>query len=242
MAEMKWFNAEVISILDETENTKRFFFKVPELTELIFKPGQFVTFDLPIHEKKNKRWRSYSIASPPNSTNEFELVIVHVPHGPATDYLWNNVQAGSRISFKGPQGIFTLPADIHEDLCFVSTGTGIAPFRSMLLDLIRNPRPHKNIYLLFGTRYIKDILYHNEMIELQKRISGFHYCLTLSRENSDRYHGRRGYVHSIYEELFADKSPAQFYLCGWRNMIDEAKARIVAMGYDKKAIREELYG
>ncbi|RYY68294.1 MAG: oxidoreductase, partial [Chitinophagaceae bacterium] len=36
--------------------------------------------------------------------------------------------------------------------------------------------------------------------------------------------------------------PANFYLCGWKNMIDEAKQRIQALGYDRKAIHQELYG
>jgi ferredoxin-NADP reductase len=36
--------------------------------------------------------------------------------------------------------------------------------------------------------------------------------------------------------------PAYFYLCGWRNMIDEAKQRILDLGYDKKSIHLELYG
>jgi ferredoxin-NADP reductase len=36
--------------------------------------------------------------------------------------------------------------------------------------------------------------------------------------------------------------PANFYLCGWKNMIDEARQRIQEMGYDKKAIHLELYG
>jgi CDP-4-dehydro-6-deoxyglucose reductase len=36
--------------------------------------------------------------------------------------------------------------------------------------------------------------------------------------------------------------PANFYLCGWKNMIDEAKLRIQALGYDRKSIHQELYG
>jgi CDP-4-dehydro-6-deoxyglucose reductase len=52
-----------------------------------FKPGQFVTIDLPIHEKPNKRIRSYSIASWPDGTNVFELLIVLAEHGLGTHFL-----------------------------------------------------------------------------------------------------------------------------------------------------------
>jgi CDP-4-dehydro-6-deoxyglucose reductase len=71
------------------------------------------------------------------------------------------------------------------------------------------------------------------------QLEKFHYIPTLSREEWD---GRTGYVHPIYEELCASKQPALFLLCGWKVMIDEAKQRILAMGYDKKSIHQELYG
>lgn len=242
MALDKWNRAVVLHVIDETENTKRFFFSVPELEIFQFRPGQFVTFDLPIHEKKNKRWRSYSIASAPDGTNKFELVIVHAPGGTGTAYLWNEIKPGSEILFKGPLGVFTFPDEIDRDLCFICTGTGIAPFRSMLLDLVSHPRPGKHIYLIFGTRYLKDVLYGAEMQSLQSKLPDFHFISTLSREDSPLYTGRKGYVHQVYEELFADRHEAHFYLCGWRNMVDEAKGRILSTGYERKYIHEELYG
>src|ERR1043165_6050232 len=167
MALEKWFTAEVTNIVDETENAKHFWLRVPELEVLNFKAGQFITFDLPIHEKKNRRWRSYSIVSPPSGTNEFELLIGFVPNGPASKYFWNDVQVGTTIPFKGPAGVFVLPDVIETDLCLIATSTGVAPFRSMLLDLVNHPRPTKNLYLVFGTRYLKDIFYKKELEELQ---------------------------------------------------------------------------
>ncbi|HMP92140.1 MAG TPA: FAD-binding oxidoreductase, partial [Phnomibacter sp.] len=62
MALMDWQTGVITSVIDETYNTKRFFFEVPGTPNFDFVPGQFVTLDLPIHEQKNKRWRSYSIA------------------------------------------------------------------------------------------------------------------------------------------------------------------------------------
>lgn len=239
--EEKWLKAEVLRIQDETENTKRFFFRIPELNEFQFKPGQFITLDLPISEKKGKRQRSYSIASAPDG-NEFELVIVYADHGAASAYLWKEVQPGSMLSFKGPQGRFTLPEKIETDICLIATGTGIAPFRSMLEDLVNRPRPTKKIYLIFGTRYLKDVLYLKEMQELEKKIPGFQFILTLSRESSPDYKGKRGYVHQVYEEIFADQRPAEFYLCGWRNMVDEARNRIIEMGYEHRSVHREVYG
>jgi CDP-4-dehydro-6-deoxyglucose reductase len=99
--------------------------------------------------------------------------------------------------------------------------------------------PHQNVYLIFGCRKKCNLLYHDELRNLAEAIPNFHYIPTLSREE---WEGKKGYVHSIYEELAAEKRPAEFMLCGWKNMIDEAKQRIQAMGYDRKSIHQELYG
>ena len=133
MALEPWRTGTVIRIEDATYNTKRFFIQVNELESFDFKAGQFVTLDLPIHEQKNKRWRSYSIASWPDGTNVFELLIVLLEDGAGTTYLFNEVTVGSELTFRGAQGVFTLPENIDKDLFFICTGTGIAPFRSMLI-------------------------------------------------------------------------------------------------------------
>lgn len=238
---LEWMTGEFVKIMDETPSVRRFFIKIPQLEKFDFKPGQFVSFDLPIHEQKNKRVRSYSIASNPDGTNVFELVIVLVPDGAGTPYLWKQ-NVGDKITLRGALGVFTLPEQIENDICFLATGTGIAPFRSMIRDLHATKKSFKNLYLIFGSRYKNDILYYKEFEELSASMPNFHYIPTLSRETDPSWTGRKGYVHHIYEELFADKRPVNFYLCGWRNMLDEAKERIVKMGYDRKAIHMEIYG
>lgn len=236
----------VTRIENETASTRRFWIKVPELERFDFIPGQFVTLDLPIHEKLNKRWRSYSISSWPDGTNVFELVIVLMEGGVGSKYLFENISEGSEIIFRGPQGVFTLPETIDKDLYFISTGTGIAPFRSMVHNIMNQKIPHKNIYLIFGTRTKADLLYYDELKRLEQEVPSFQYIPTLSRE---KWEGCCGYVHEIYENIVHSKMngsgqlpPSSFYLCGWKNMIDEAKQRIQGLGYDRKAIHQELYG
>ncbi len=159
--------------------------------------------------------------------------------GIGTKYLFDEIKVGSELIFRGAQGVFVLPNPIEKDLFFICTGTGIAPFRSMLHYITEHNVPHKKIYLIFGTRTKASLLYYDEMRELTKIIEDFHYIPTLSREE---WEGRTGYVHDIYEEFAKGKQPAEFMLCGWKNMIDEAKKRIVEMGYDRKSIHQELYG
>jgi ferredoxin-NADP reductase len=249
MALEPWRTGKVIKIEQQALATRRFFIQIPELEVFDFKPGQFVTLDLPIHEKPNKRWRSYSIASWPDGTNVFELCIVLLEGGAGTHYLFNEIKEGSEITLRAPVGVFTMPSPLEKDLFLICTGTGIAPFRSMLHHVKNHNVPHQNIYLLFGCRTKDDLLYYEELKALSDSMPNIHYLPTLSREN---WEGPMGYVHSIYENICKANmtnvdgepqvKPASFYLCGWKNMIDEAKLRIQNLGYDRKSIHQELYG
>ncbi len=239
MALQPWRTGKVTQIIDETPNTKRYIIQIPELESFDFKPGQFITFDLPIDEKPSRRLRSYSIASWPNGTNELELVIVLNETGAGTPWLFENALVGSELTLRGPQGVFILPETIDTDLFFICTGTGIAPFRSMSHYIHNHNIQHKNIYLIFGTRKKQDLLYHDELKQLEVEFPGFHFIPTLSREE---WEGRSGYVHPVYEELLSNRQEAKFYLCGWKAMLDETKKRILELGYDKKSIHQESYG
>src|SRR5690606_41267226 len=129
MALLPWRTGRVIRIENETYNTRRYWIEVPEVESFDFKPGQFVTLDLPIHEKPNKRWRSYSIASWPDGTNVFELVIVLVPNGSGSQYFFHQVTVGTELTFRGPLGVFTLPEKIEKSIILICNATAIATFR-----------------------------------------------------------------------------------------------------------------
>jgi CDP-4-dehydro-6-deoxyglucose reductase len=237
-----WRTGTVIKIENASETTRRFWIQIPELDVFDFKPGQFVTLDLPIHEKTNKRWRSYSIASAPDGTNIIELVIVLLEGGLGTTYLFNEIKVGSSLTLRGPVGVFTLPETLDKDLYLICTGTGVAPFRSMVHYIHQQKIAHKNIHLIFGCRKRSDNLYGQELKALETLENNFYYHPVFSREETTPEGGYSGYVHAVYEKLMAAKNLSQFYLCGWKNMIDEAKERILAAGYDKKDIHLEIYG
>lgn len=237
---MEWQQGSIVKIIDETPNTRRFFVQVKDTNEFSFKPGQFVTLDLPIHEKKNKRLRSYSIASAPDGSNVFELLIVLVDDGLGTNYLFKNIVVGDELTFRGPAGVFILPDHIASHFFMICTGTGIAPFRSML-HYIHHHRitPTGKVYLIFGTRYQKDLLYHEDMKQLATQHDWFQYIPVLSREQWD---GAMGYVHDVYLKLSKENNEAEFMLCGWKNMIDDARNFLSNAGFDKKQIHFESYG
>jgi len=243
----KWYDSEVIKIADESPTTKRFWTKIESEEVIDFKAGQFVTIDLPIHEKRTKRWRSYSIANAPDQSNVFEFCIVHLEGGAGSTYFFEEVKVGTPLRFKAPAGGFYLPEKIEKDLVLICTGTGVAPFRSMLWDIYNNTIPHKNIHLIFGTRNNDGILYEDEFVELMEKLPNFKFSVALSREEilpKKNYEVSKGYVHSIYEKHYAEKrGDVDFWICRWSKMIDDAVAKLmIELKYDKSQIHYELYG
>lgn len=243
MALAHWQNGTIIRIENETASTKRFWIQLTESVQFDFLPGQFVTLDLPIHEEPKRRQRSYSIASAPSRNNIFELVIVLMEGGSGTQYLFTQAEVGTSFPVRGALGNFTLPDPITTDIFMICTGTGIAPFRSMIHHIHQNNIPHKEIYLIYGTRKRSDGLYLEEFFALNQTLPGFHYFPTFSREETVDEGMLMGYVHGVYEQLLLEKkeTPA-FYLCGWKDMINEARQRLQGLGIDRKSIHFELYG
>jgi CDP-4-dehydro-6-deoxyglucose reductase len=237
-----WYDSKVTQISSEAPNVRRFWVEVPGYERFSFQAGQFVTMDLPIGEKRLQRWRSYSIANAPDGSNILELCIVRSEKGVATQYLFDEVKPGSALRFKGPDGGFVLPETLDKDLVFICTGTGVAPFRSMLLDIKNSGKAHRNIHLIFGTRTESGILYRAEFEALARTLPGFRYDVALSRQPD--WPGYQGYVHQIYLEQYKNVRPdVDFYICGWSSMIDEAVANLmIELGYDRSQIHYELYG
>ncbi|GAB4492497.1 MAG: ferredoxin--NADP reductase [Saprospiraceae bacterium] len=237
-----WYEGLVKKSEPIAPQVNRFLLEIPEVKSFDFKAGQFITMDLPIGDKRLQRWRSYSIANAPDGSNVLEFCIVRSENGSATKYLFDEIQPGTALRFKGPDGGFVLPETIEKNLVLICTGTGVAPFRSMLLDLKNSGKAHRNIHLIFGTRREEDILYRAEFEELARTMPGFRYDVALSRQPD--WPGYKGYVHQIYLEKYATaRTDVDFYICGWSNMIDEAVANLlVKIGYDRSQIHYELYG
>jgi len=236
-----WYDATLIKREDINDLTSRFWLEIPAAESIDFIPGQFITIDLPIHEKRRMRWKSYSIASHPNGTNVIELCIVFQEGGLGTTYLFKEAKIGTKLRFKGPLGVFTIPKNLDQEIVMIATGTGVAPFRSIMNHIQAKDMSFQKIHVIFGTRVEDGILYREEFEALAEKYPNFSYDVALSRE--DDWDGYKGYLHQIYKEKYsAVIEGRKFYLCGWRNMIDEAIANLEQIGYKEEQIIYELYG
>lgn len=182
--------------------------------------------------------RAYSIASPPRENDRLELVIKLVQGGVVTNWFWT-LKEGDAVRVHAPFGKFVLPEKVDFDILFVAVGTGIAPFRSMILEML--PAGFKGkITLLFGTRYDDRIPYHEEFTDLARKHPNFTYIPTISRPGPG-WKGETGYVQTKVEKFFSDPAGKRIYICGLNEMIQAVQEAALRLGYAKEQVHYEKY-
>lgn len=220
-----------------TPTVRTFRLRFPEGKGFGFAAGQFCMVEVPDGDKIKKK--AYSIASAPYESEYLDLCIKLVPGGLATNWFWS-LNEGDSVPLGGPYGNFTLPSPIDSDLVLVATGTGLAPFRSMLRQIGQEQDEFRQqIWLIFGVRYEDQILYHDEWMELAQQQKSFHYIPTISRPK--HWDGEVGYVQERLVQYIDNPSHKQLYACGLVPMIEAVEKTAVDMGFDLKQIHFEKY-
>lgn len=222
-------------------STRSFRFRRTDGQAPTFKPGQFlqIHFDW----EGDATIRSYSIATVPGASDEYELCIAYVEGGRASQYLWA-LAPGDVIDASGPYGRFILRDEEIGRYVLVATGTGVAPYRTMLPSLAaRMAASDLQVELLLGVREPTDLLYGEEFraFAAQHPRFRFHACYSRVLPEPHRPDERRAYVQNAFAELEPSPERDVFYLCGNPNMVDGAVEALTGVGFSPYAIRREKY-
>jgi ferredoxin-NADP reductase len=213
---------------------RRFVFQVEDAKSFAFVPGQFVSFTADIDGSPITR--AYSMAAPPSGRN-IELCLNRVAEGRFSPYLFD-LKPGNQIEMTGPWGSFIFREPV-QDSVLVATGTGIVPFRAMLLD--RLPRdPGRQFTLIFGVRYEDRLLYRAEFEEMARAHPNFRFWPVLSRPEP-AWRGRSGHVQEHLREAIGERPDINVFLCGLKAMVDDVRTLLKSWGFDRKRIIYEKY-
>jgi CDP-4-dehydro-6-deoxyglucose reductase len=226
--------AKVLEFHDIAPEVRHFLFEVPEVQQIHFKPGQFVSFSETVNGKKITR--PYSIVSLPDG-NRFELCLNLVHGGVFTPYLFG-MEPGDSIEMSAPLGFFVV-RDPAKEAVFFATGTGIAPFRAMAPDYLSHPHA-KQLTLIFGVRHEHTIYYRGDFDALALKYPNFHFWPTLSRPESS-WTGRTGHVQAHLPEAVAGRRDLDVYICGLKAMVDDVRGILKGLGFDRRQIIFEKY-
>ncbi len=143
--------------------------------------------------------------------------------GVASNFLCD-LAPGDEVRLTGPNGKrFVLPAEpSRHDYLFFATGTGIAPFRGMIRELLATGAPSR-VVLVMGVPYAADLLYHEELRALERAHPNFTYLTALSREPQPDaaqpmyVHGRLHQARDLLGPILATER-ALIYICGIAGM------------------------
>ncbi len=212
---------------------RHFVFEVPETDQLIHQPGQFVSLSHPIDGKVITR--AYSIAGTP-AGNQFELCLNRVDDGLMSPHLFE-MRRGDAVSLAGPLGTFVWRRPVGPSI-LVATGTGIAPFRGMLHEELAGGE--SPITLIFGARFQHGLLYHDEFVEAAKKFPRFTFLPTVTRPELS-WGGLTGRVQQHLLNAIGDSKDFHVYVCGLKEMVDDVRARLKLLGFDRRRIVYEKY-
>lgn len=183
--------------------------------------------------------RDYSIASAPDNTGRFELLVTHVEGGEGS-HLLCTMEPGAQIEMHGPNGLFVREErHAHLPSIFIATGTGLAPLRAMMQEAARS-ETKAPLRLLFGCRTPEEILCDAEFQNMRLS-SDFQHRVTLSRPEPS-WSGHRGYVQTHLREVSEGLAGAHFYICGLRKMVDAVRSTLKEeLGVDRTRVHSERY-
>ena len=201
------------------------FLRVPANEELHFFAGQYLDIMLP----QNRR-RSFSIASCPGRDELIELHIRKVASGEFTQQLFNGMKEKTLLRIEGPLGQFWFRRESPRPALLIGGGTGYAPLRSMLRDLLAvgDRRP---LHLYWGAQTRQDLYEHEQVLALCAAHPNLRYTPVLSDARpDDRWTGRRGFVHAAALEDHPHLQQLDVYASGPPAMVESVRHEFLARG------------
>ena len=231
------FKAKITDIVDLNSNTSSYMFEVVE-GNCSYKAGQFVMLDFESPFEKSERvQRAYSVASRPNG-KVFELCIERIQGGQAGTFL-SSVQKDDVLDFKGPFGHCTLKDKESKQLIFAATGTGIAPIKAILEDLVEM-QAENSIKVYFGMRYLKDLYYLTELTNLISNLKNAKLDICISKPETADHPYHTGRIQTQFDIESWDENTV-VYACGNGNMVRDVRSKALVAGVDKKQILVEIF-
>ncbi len=146
------------------------------------------------------------------------------------------LKVGDPLEFTAPLGRFVIDCESPRKRVMVGTGTGIAPFRSMLLDKYEGVCKTVPIALYWGLRFKEDMYIQDELTTLSSNHAYFSYYPVLSRPPED-WKGLKGHVTEYVLTNEKDVKNCDFYLCGKKDMITQTQEKLLSAGVPRDQLK-----
>lgn len=244
---MKTYYLQVKEIFLETMDTISIQFWHPNNEEIKYKPGQFISLNVPAGEEGTVERRSYSMSSSPYTDSFLTITIKRVPGGKVSNYLFEKVKIGDFLEVIEPMGNFYIePNKNHEKhYVLVAAGSGITPLMSILKTVLK-VEPKSKVTLLYGNRTKESIIFYEALNQLEidnkERLKVIHFLT----QYDDTWVGEKGRINNasgtiLLKELGVNFNNEEFYLCGPEAMMEDFGKIFSVYNIPEKLIHKEKF-
>lgn len=236
----KRLTLRVSETIQETPSTKTLRLVSPDGLLPPFQAGQYIA--LFVEAGNIRTSRPYSISSPPNQTGHYAITVRRVEGGVVSNYLLDQVKRGDTLESSGPAGDFFHNPLFHDPvMVLIAGGSGITPFMSMIRE-IAECGLDRTVHLVYGSRDLKDVIFHEALQDISRRFSNIHYTPVIEQPPVG-YQGHRGLITGdLLKEVLGELDGRTFYLCGPQGMYDLCIPALERLGVPRRKIRKEALG
>lgn len=228
--EVKKLPTKVKQVDHLSDDVIQLILQLPAVEPFEFKAGQWIYFLL-----KDGKKRAFSIANSPNEKNELQIQIRHAVGGLFTDFVFDQMKVDDLLQIEGPHGTFFYQHD-ESPLLLVAGGTGFAPIKGIIEEIINTQDTVPPIHLFWGSRACKD-LYQEELVQQWVKDHGISYTAVLSDpDEQDNWQGATGFVHQAVIEAYPQMSKHSVYMAGPPQMIESCKQSFIGAGLDESSL------
>lgn len=233
-----------VAVIDETHDAKTFVFEGVEPQLFGYRPGQFITLELPVADGKKLR-RSYTLSSSPSRPHRISITVKRVPDGRGSNWLHEHVASGFEFNVTGPHGDFTcgiVPS--YPKLLLIAAGSGITPIASMFRWLA-DSMAETDVVVINNVRTPDDVIFDAELRYLATRLgSRCRLAIVPSRVPPGRqWLGPVGrFSRSLLQTVAPDCLERQVYTCGPESYMSHVREVLEEIGLPDEQYHEESFG
>ena len=246
---------QVVKKIRECDEVESFYLAPHDGRSLpVFKPGQYLTFQLNIPGEGKPVIRCYSLSDSPFHQDYYRVTIKRVGATPdlpgakpgrASCYFCEGVQVGDILDVKAPGGHFFLDLSDEGPVVLISGGVGITPMLSMMNAIIES-RLKREVWFFHGARHGAEHIQKQHLEKLAVENENIHLHVCYSRPNREDVLGR-DYQHAghVTIDLLKQALPSNnydYFICGPGPMMKGITDGLAAWGVPDKNVHFEAFG
>ena len=218
----------------------RFVAAKPQKPLAPFRAGQYMGITVEINDVRTSR--PYSLVSSPNQLAYYEIGIRKKVAGFVSPYMFENAKVGDIVEATEPMGnLFYNPLFHGNNLVFIAGGCGITPFISLLREITEKMIP-LNIWLIYGALTESEILFKDELDDIQSRRNNVKINYVLS-EPDPSWTGACGFItKDIIASTFDSLDKKYYYIVGNRAMYGFIENELNTLSIPKHRTYFEVFG